>query len=251
MMMVLWRRQKATRNAGIVDVAWSFGTGVAGAWLALSAFDDMPEFEPRQWLVAGLVTFWAVRLGIFVFARGFRGREDARYRAFRERHRHRAQARLFHLFQYNAMAALFFAIPIMVAAHNPTLELTIFDWIGTAIWFVAVVGESFADRTLTRFKANPENARKVCDAGFWRYSRHPNYFFEWLHWFAYVAIAVPVGVEYRWAWATLAGPIVMYFVVTQMTGVPPTERHLLASRGDAYRAYQARTNVFFPGPRRV
>ena len=81
-----------------------------------------------------------------------------------------------------------------------------------------------------------------CQVGLWRYSRHPNYFFEWLHWWAYVLI----GIGSPWWWVTVAGVVVMYVFLTRVTGIPYTEQQALRSRGDAYRRYQETTNVFFP-----
>jgi steroid 5-alpha reductase family enzyme len=244
----LWQQQKRTGNAGVVDVAWSFATGIAGVWLALVPIAGAASHAPRQWLVAAMAALWSARLGYYILARS-RGRgEDPRYRAYREQHGARADVKLFSVFQFNAVFALIFGALMMIAARNPTPALTWLDGLGAIVWLIAVGGEAASDRTLDRFKADPANRGQVCDRGLWRYTRHPNYFFEWLHWFAYVALAVPVGASYPWMWLTLLGPLAMYVIVNRMTGIPPTERHLLASRGDAYRAYQARTNAFFPGP---
>ncbi|MGB0715272.1 MAG: DUF1295 domain-containing protein, partial [Phycisphaerae bacterium] len=76
----------------------------------------------------------------------------------------------------------------------------------------------------------------------WRWSRHPNYFFEWIHWWSYVCLAI--GASF-W-WITLMGPALMLFLVLKVTGIPPTEARAIESRGDAYRHYQATTSAFFP-----
>lgn len=106
--------------------------------------------------------------------------------------------------------------------------------------------QALADRQLRRFKLYPSNAGLVCDAGLWRWSRHPNYFFEWLGWWAYPIIALSPG--YAWGWASLAAPAIMYWILVHVTGIPPLEEQMLQSRGDRYREYQARTNAFFPWP---
>jgi steroid 5-alpha reductase family enzyme len=108
---------------------------------------------------------------------------------------------------------------------------------------VALTGESIADRQLARFRASPSNRGKVCREGLWRYSRHPNYFFEWFHWWAYAWLAVGSPL---W-WLPILGVVVMYLFLTRVTGVPPTEAQAIRSRGDAYREYQRTTNAFFPG----
>jgi steroid 5-alpha reductase family enzyme len=88
----------------------------------------------------------------------------------------------------------------------------------------------------------------VCDLGLWAWSRHPNYFFEWLGWFAYPAFAIDLSGRYPWGWATLLAPVLMFLVLRFGTGVPPLEAHMLRSRGQAYRAYQARVAAFLPRP---
>ena len=249
-MALLWLRQRQTGNAGTVDIAWSFGTGLAGVWLAVAPLTDASSNTSRQMLVAAMAAIWAIRLGSHVWRRVISEDEDGRYRELRESWGDDLQQRLFWFFQMQAVAAILFALPIFVAARNPYPMLGLTDYIGLAIWIVALGGESIADRQLARFKDDASNAGRVCDRGLWRYSRHPNYFFEWVHWFAYVAIAFGAVGSYHWAWLTLAGPALMLHFLLRVTGVPPTERHLLASRGDAYRTYQQRTNAFFPGPSR-
>jgi steroid 5-alpha reductase family enzyme len=114
---------------------------------------------------------------------------------------------------------------------------------------VAVGGEGMADRQLARFKNDPANMGKVCDFGLWSWSRHPNYFFEWLGWVAYVFFAVGPGGD-PLGWLATLGPAFMYLLLRYVSGVPPLERHMVASRGEAYRAYQSRTSVFLPMPPR-
>ncbi len=249
-MALLWLRQRQTGNAGTVDIAWSFGTGLAGVWLAMAPIVGASSNISRQSLVAVMAAVWAIRLGSHIWRRVVSEEEDGRYRELRESWGDNLQRRLFWFFQMQAVAAVLFAVPIFIAARNPDPTIGWADYLGLAIWVVALGGESIADRQLARFKATASRAGQVCDHGLWGYSRHPNYFFEWVHWFAYVVIAFGAVSYYHWAWLTLVGPAFMLHFLIRVTGVPPTERHLLASRGDAYRAYQQRTNMFFPGPSR-
>ena len=120
-------------------------------------------------------------------------------------------------------------------------------WLGLALGLLAIGGETLADRQLERFRLNPANRGKVCREGLWYYSRHPNYFFEWLYWWAFVLMGI--GTSYGW-W-TLLGPLFMLLFLFKLTGIPYTEKQALASRGEAYRAYQKSTPMFFPWfPRR-
>ena len=116
------------------------------------------------------------------------------------------------------------------------------DWLGFIIWTTAVGGEVMADRQLARFRRDPDNRGKVCQTGLWHYSRHPNYFFEWIHWWSYVFFAI--GSIY-W-WASLAGPVLMLLFLIFITGIPATEAQAVATRGDAYRRYQRTTSPFIP-----
>jgi steroid 5-alpha reductase family enzyme len=136
-----------------------------------------------------------------------------------------------------------FAIPMLVAARNPAPP-AIWDALGVAIWLLAVAGESLADRQLSRFRRDPARRGQVCQLGLWRYSRHPNYFFEWLHWWSYVCLAVGAP----WGWAAIVGPLAMLYFLLFVTGVKPTEAQALLTRGAAYREYQRTTSAFIPWP---
>ncbi len=241
-MLMLWLRQRATHNAGIVDIAWSFGTGVLGVFFALCA----SGWEPRKWIVATIVGLWAIRLGGYLWRRIASESEDGRYQMMRERWGEKTQPYLFVFFQIQATWAMLFALPMLIAASNPTDRFTWLDGVGIAIWVIAIVGESIADAQLARFRANPANKGFVCRDGLWRYSRHPNYFFEWVHWWAYVAIALSGG--WSWGWMTLAGPAVMLIFLFKVTGIPPTEAQAIRSRGEAYREYQRTTSALIPWP---
>ena len=120
------------------------------------------------------------------------------------------------------------------------------DYLGALILFAGIAGEGIADAQLKRFRDNPANKGRVCDAGLWRWSRHPNYFFQWFGWLAYPVIAITPG--HPWGFAALAAPLFMFWILNYVTGVPPLEEQMARSRGEAWRAYQARTSRFFPLP---
>jgi steroid 5-alpha reductase family enzyme len=158
------------------------------------------------------------------------------------------QRRLFWFLQIQAAAALILVTTILTAARRPAPDLGFGDLLGVVIFLIAVTGEALADRQLSRFGAAPENEGKVCDVGLWRFSRHPNYFFEWLAWVAYSLIAIDFSGAYPWGWLALAGPILMYWLLVHVSGIPPLEAHMLRSRGDRFRNYQRRVNAFWPAP---
>ena len=126
--------------------------------------------------------------------------------------------------------------------QNPQQVWAWTDTLAVLIGISAMLGEWFADRQLANFRSNPDNKGCVCQDNLWRYTRHPNYFFEWLHWFAYLAFAVGSSS----VWFALVGPIAMFIFLRFLTGVPYAEMSSLKSRGEAYRRYQASTNAFFP-----
>jgi steroid 5-alpha reductase family enzyme len=237
-------------RSGWIDAIWSFAVGIFGAVAALLTFTG-GEITPRQWLVAGLALAWSLRLGIHIAARTSGGGDDPRYSQLKQEWGVDFRSRLFWFLQIQAAAAFLLVLSIAAAAHNPAPIFGPGDWAGIVLMLVAVGGETLADRQLTAFRADPANKGKVCDAGLWGLSRHPNYFFEWLGWFAYAAIAIDLSGGYTWGWAALAGPILMYWLLVHVSGIPPLEAHMLRSRGERFRRYQARVNAFWPGPPRA
>jgi steroid 5-alpha reductase family enzyme len=239
-MVLIWWLQVRMGDAGIVDVAWTFGVAGLSVFFAIFADGD----EGRRLLVGGLAGLWGLRLALHLIKRLRKLPEDGRYGTLRRQWGARAQFNLFIFFQVQAFWSVLFAFPMFIAARNPRAFPDVIDLVGIAIWIAALAGEAVADRQLTRFRLDPGNRGKVCRLGLWRYSRHPNYFFEWVHWWAYVCLGIagPLG------WLTLLGPAVMLFFLLKITGIPPTEAQALMSRGDAYREYQRTTSVFFPWP---
>jgi steroid 5-alpha reductase family enzyme len=236
-MAAVWVAQRRRGNAGIVDVAWSFGTaGLGAAFCATAAGNPV-----RRALIAAMALTWGLRLGIHLWARVTRESEDGRYRELRRQWKGDVQRRLFLFFQLQALWAVLFALPMLAGAMNDA-PVGLRDAVAVVLYTVAVIGETMADRQLAAFKRNPVNAGRVCDTGLWRYSRHPNYFFEWVHWWAYLALALGSPL---W-WIAAAGVVVMFLFLTRVTGIPPTEAQALRSRGEAYRAYQRRTPAFVP-----
>lgn len=247
-MAVAWDFQRRVGNAGWVDVFWTFATGGAAVAGALVPFSGLEGFPVRQLLVAALAGFWAVRLGLHLRARVRSRPEDARYAGFRHDWDSRFQPRLFWLLMIQAAAAWPLAVAVMLAARNPA---TVWQWTDSAAMAVisaSLLGEALADRQLVRFVADSGNLGRVCDRGLWAWSRHPNYFFEFLGWCAWPLFAF--NLDWPIGWLAAVAPVMMYWLLVHVSGIPPLERVMLASRGDAYRAYQRRTSVFLPLPPR-
>nr|WP_294550631.1 DUF1295 domain-containing protein [uncultured Rhodopila sp.] len=241
-----WALQRATGNSGWVDAVWSFGLGVAGLVLALVPGIGAPS--TRQVVVAVLIALWSLRLGLYIAQRSRHGPEDARYAALRREWGAEFEKRLFVFLQIQAAAAALLGLSMMLAAHNPAPWPRLLDVAGIAVLISAVAGEGLADEQLRRFKANPANKGRVCDAGLWGWSRHPNYFFEWLGWVAYPLLAIDLSGGWYWGWLAVSGPAFMYWLLVYVSGIPLLEKQMLQSRGAAYTAYQARVSPFFPLP---
>ncbi|MEQ1955117.1 DUF1295 domain-containing protein [Mesorhizobium yinganensis] len=246
-----WWIATKSGKSGWIDAIWSFAVGICGAVPALASFGGA-GLTDRQLLVAGLALLWSLRLGIHIAVRTARSdQDDPRYAQFRREWGTAYRPRLFWFLQIQAATAFALVLSMMAAAHNPAPGLGAQDWAGILLLLVAVAGEAVADRQLVSFRSDPANKGKVCDAGLWRLSRHPNYFFEWLGWLAYPVIAVDLAGGYAWGWAALVGPALMYWLLVHVSGVPPLEAHMLRSRGERFRRYQEQTNSFWPGPPRI
>ncbi len=236
-MFALWVVQLRTRDAGVVDVGWAACLGASAAFCALTGAGD----PTRRLIIGSIGAIWGARLALhLLFDRVLTGPEDGRYRMMREKFGPRIAPVLLAFFLAQALLVVLLAPPFMLASANASPGPTLTDLLGLAIWIVGFAGESLADAQLRAFKRRADSRALVCDVGLWRYSRHPNYFFEWLMWVAYAVIAAPAG------WLAWASPALILVLVLKVTGIPPTEARALRSRPEAYRRYQRTTSAFFP-----
>lgn len=236
-MALAWRWQKQHANAGIVDVVWAFGMMLAGPWYAMTGV--APLFLQ---LSLGILSFgWFLRLGWHLQQRVFKEAEDGRYHAMRTAMKSRADLGFLLFFLLQAGFIWLLSLPFWAVAQNTQPN----PWLVAAALLLAILalyGETVADRQLATFRNNPAHKGLTCRSGCWRYSRHPNYFFEWLHWFAYPLMGW--GGEYQLVlWLA---PLLMFCFLYFVTGIPFTEQQALRSRGDDYRDYQRTTSMFLP-----
>jgi len=240
-MAACWLLQRRGRvPVGAVDVVWTLAVPALVGALALAG----GGWWPRRALLAALVGLWGARLARHLVARLAREGEDSRYRRLRDQLGAGYQRWLLVFFLAQALIATVLAGSLVPLVEAPVEGWRLADALGLAVWLGAVVGEGVADRQLARWKADPDRSGRTCRAGLWRYSRHPNYFFEWLHWVGYACMALGLA----WGWVAWLAPLLMLVLVLRVTGIPPTEAQALARRGEDYRAYQRTTNAFFPGP---
>ena len=237
LMALLWLVQRVGRNAAIADMGWCFGLGfvVIGYALVVDGNQD------RRLLLAVMGGIYAVRLGLYILLDRVLGKpEDGRYQRMRREWGDQAQLYFFFYFQLQAIAVAVFSLPFLVLMQNTRPTFSLWELAGILLWLVAVVSESVADWQLATFRAKPWNRDRVCREGLWRYSRHPNYFFEWVHWWAYVLM----GIGLSNGWITLIAPVLMGWALLRVTGIPLAEAQALATRGEEYRAYQRTTSAF-------
>ena len=243
-MALLWYRQLRTREADAVDLAWTAGLGAAAVFYAAAVPAGVGW---RRWMVAAMAGVWSARLAWYLVGRVRTPGEDGRYRDLRTKWGRGAPVKFFIFFQAQAALVIVLSVHFLLAMGSPDQSFRAADLAGLLIWVVSVVGESVADRQLHRFRTTPGNENRVCRTGLWRYSRHPNYFFEWMHWLAYVPIAYGTAP----LWAILFAPALLLVAIRFVTGIPPIERRSVERRGEEYRRYQRTTSAFIPWfPRR-
>lgn len=238
-MLVLWGLQLRTKDAGVVDVGWAACLGAAAAFCALTGEGD----AARRCIIGIMGGVWGFRLANhLLFDRVLRGPEDGRYQMMRARFGNRINPVLLGFFLAQAVLVAILAAPFLIAGRDTRPAPSVLDLLGPSVWVVGLIGETVADRQLARFKRDGANQGRVCNVGLWGYSRHPNYFFEWLMWIGYATVAA--GAPFGWlAWTA---PALMLLFVLKLTGIPPTEARALKSRGEAYRRYQRTTSAFVP-----
>lgn len=239
-MGLVWLWAKKIRNAGVVDIFWSFNFPVIALLLLVLA----DGFQIRKWLICGMVIIWGSRLGLHLGRRVIKHlhEEEGRYAQLRKEWAPKAEQKFFTFFQAQGLSNVFLSIPFFIITQNKNTEISLFEYIGLGLWIIAIVGEATADWQLDQFKKNPENKGKVCDTGLWNYSRHPNYFFEWLIWMSYFIFAL--GSPY--GFLSIVSPAIILYLLFKVTGIPATEEQSIRSKGQLYVHYQETTSAFFP-----
>jgi len=239
MMIAGWLISIAYRNVTIVDSLWGLGF-VLVAWLTFFMSDG---FWFRKILIALLVTLWGLRLSIYLSWRNWGKGEDPRYGSWRKKSGD--QFWLISLFKVFVLQALFlWVISVVVQigqlASAPD-RLTWLDSLGTVVWLAGFTFESLGDWQLARFKSDPASKGRVMDRGLWAYTRHPNYFGEFLAWWGIFLITLSTPNS----WWTVISPLIITAVLLKMTGIPLTEQELVKNR-PGYSDYVKRTSAFVP-----
>jgi steroid 5-alpha reductase family enzyme len=239
-MLLVWVWAVRIKNAGVVDIFWSYNFPVIAIILFLLA----DGYGPRKAVICGMIGLAGFRLGTHLAVRiiSHIKEEEGRYQQLRKEWAPKPDRKFFWFFQAQALSNVLLAIPFFIIVINTDQSLSVFEHIGLGIWVVGFVGESVADWQLKEFKKDNKNKGEVCDRGLWNYSRHPNYFFEWTMWVSYFvfALASPYG------YLAIISPAIILYLLLKVTGIPATEEQSLRSKGDKFRAYQKTTSVFVP-----
>jgi cyclopropane-fatty-acyl-phospholipid synthase len=237
----VWAWQLKTANAGMIDPVWAATLGVVA--LLYGALGTGSWVNRTLAALGGLL--WGLRLAIHLWRRNHGKPEDARYRHFRQQWGPAANRNMFAFFQLQAIVSLLLSLAFLVPSYRSKPAAPGWIAVAIAIWIVSVAGEALADRQLQRFTADPTNHGKTCRVGLWRYSRHPNYFFECVHWVAYLALSIGTP----WVWLTLAPPLLMAWLLLKVSGIPMLEARAAQTRS-GYAEYMQTTSPLIPWPPR-
>ena len=235
-----WLLSLKLDNFSFVDVTWSYSLAFLAPLYALAG----NGFSERRWLALAMAVIWSLRLGTYLFRRvaSHHPHEDVRYQVLRADWKDQLARSFFWFFQAQALLILLLSFPILLACLNPSPRMSAVEMLGAFVWLVGIIGEAMSDAQMAKFKGAASNKGKVCQTGLWRYSRHPNYFFESLIWWGFWLLACGSP----WGWATVYAPASILYFLLRVTGIPLTEKCAVESKGDAYREYQRTTSAFVP-----
>jgi len=246
-MAFAWSVAIRTGKSGLIDASWSFAVGIAAIAAALWPL-GVGDYGPRRWLIAAFAAAWSARLGLYIFGRSHGPEDDPRYAKLKAEWGDKAPRQLFIFLQIQAVAGWPLVGAALLAAHAPFTGFRLQDGLAVIVFVASLIGETIADRQMARFRGDKKNRGGICEAGLWSWSRHPNYFFEWLGWVAYVLAAVDFSGGYLLGWASLLAPVVMYVLLVYVSGAPPLEQYLARSRPAAFADYARRVSQFWPLP---
>jgi len=234
---LLWLWSVAIKNVSIVDIFWGLGFVVVNTFYFLNS--ENPSI--RQLIVLCLVSIWGIRLAGYLAWRNIGKGEDYRYQEFRQKFGPKRYWWFSYIQTFLLQGALILIISLPLLAVNVgSNELNVLDYLAILVWVIGFVFEAGGDYQLARFKNNPENKGKVLNTGFWKYTRHPNYFGDATVWVSYALFCIASGSYWQ-----IIGTIVMVLLIIKVSGVALLEKSLKTSK-PKYKEYIEKTNAFFP-----
>lgn len=238
MMTLLWLISIRLKNASIVDIFW--GTGfVMAAWIF---FLNTEGTTARKIVLITMVSVWGLRLSIYLAWRNLGKGEDFRYRKFRKDFGEKQYwwYSFFSVFLLQGVLMWLVSAPLLGAQYYSDSKPGILDYSGIAMWIIGFVFESGGDWQLARFRADPANKGKVLDTGFWRYTRHPNYFGDAAVWTGFGLICISAG-----SYLPALGSVLMIALIINVSGVALIEKSLNTTK-PGYADYVRKTSAFIP-----
>ncbi len=236
---LLWLWSIVIKNVSIVDIFWGFGFVAVNAFYVFMS----GEMTPRKILILLLVAIWGLRLTIYLAIRNIGKGEDYRYQEFRRNYGAERYwwFSYFQTFLLQGALIMIVSLPLLgISASKQSGNLNLFDYIGILIWIIGFTFEAGGDLQMAYFKRNPENKGKVLNTGFWKYTRHPNYFGDSVVWWAFALFSIAAGGYWQ-----IIGSIVMTFLLVKVSGVAMLEKTLRISKPQ-YQEYIRKTSSFFP-----
>jgi len=229
------------RNFSPVDAFWAICIGLSALVFLLA---ENPN--PKQITAAILIGAWAARLGYHLAARIAKHHpdEDTRYEKLREVWEGKVNPMFLLFFLGQAISVFLLALPFSFIAADPDPIFTPLSIIGAVVALTGLLGETIADKQMAAFKSSSPSSKSVCKKGLWKYSRHPNYFFESVIWIGFFIFAAGSP----WGWTTIYAPAIITYLLLKVTGIPPTEASAVKRKGEAYKEYQRTTSAFVPWP---
>lgn len=239
-MFLLWLYYLKSNNPSVVDIGFGANVSLIIFWY----WYVLPVNHLSTIIISSLGVIWGLRLSWYLGKRNLSGHMDGRYIDMQRRWDKQVQPKKFlGFFQAQAVLDFLLSLPFFwILYYQQELSWSSSVWVAIALF--AIVGESVADYQLKRFKKSNEGKAKVLNQGLWKYSRHPNYFFEILFW---IAVSVLVA-GLPWGWVFFLIPILMFHFIWNVTGIPETELQNLRSKKQAYEKYQKSTSVLVPWP---
>jgi steroid 5-alpha reductase family enzyme len=239
MMTALWVISIPIKNVSIVDLFWGFGIVIT----CFIYFLNTDGHEARKIILSIMVTIWGLRLSVYLAWRNLGKGEDFRYKKFRRDYgEHRYWwISFFQTFLLQGILMWLISAPLLGAQYyGQEKALNIIDYLGIVVWIIGFIFEAGGDLQLTRFKADPSKKGKVLDKGFWRYTRHPNYFGDAAVWTGYGIICISAG-----SYLPVLGSVLMIALIIKVSGVALLEKTLKVSKPE-YKDYIEKTSAFIP-----
>lgn len=238
-MFLIWALSVFIKNVSIVDIFWGLGFIIVDLVYFLMA----SEINTRKILTLILVTIWGLRLAIYLSIRNIGKVEDFRYQQFRKQFGPKRYwwFSFFQTFLLQGSLILLISLPLFaINTSSSSGILTFLDVVALLVWSIGFIFEAGGDYQLFKFKSNPKNKDKVLNKGFWKYTRHPNYFGDAMIWWAYAILSIASGGYWH-----IIGSLVMTLLIIKVSGVLLLEKTLKITK-PAYKTYIESTNSFFP-----